>query len=392
MMNCGMGTILIVVPLSLSACGQMPIPERKVIATYQEAKVLPLVAPGLEPMDVAAPVKDSVGPVVGLIPLSGNMSTNESAATVPELLDDAIDDLRKGDTEKAKKRLARILLMAPDNHSASDLLRQITSEPQEYFPVPGAFPYTLGPSDSLITVADRFLGDPMKFHILARYNGLSSAVQVYAGQTIRVPGNQSDSSSLAVAPPSRYDQAKLRYEQGDTSGALKILESQLSNTPGDGTARKLLRRIFLEKIGSELDKANFDGAEQLADRALNALPSDKRILQKKVEMGKKRKVMELYQSARTSLQADDKLEAFSRLQQVLELQPDYQPALQILNTLNADVVEIFHREAMQSYRRQQLDQAISYWDRLLNIAPNHEQAMLYRDRAQQLKQQLNQLQ
>jgi len=50
-----------------------------------------------------------------------------------------------------------------------------------------------------------------------------------------------------------------------------------------------------------------------------------------------------------------------------------------------------HKDAMQEYSKQNLDQAIAIWDRALAVLPNHADAKFYRARALDLKSRLQKL-
>jgi tetratricopeptide (TPR) repeat protein len=52
-------------------------------------------------------------------------------------------------------------------------------------------------------------------------------------------------------------------------------------------------------------------------------------------------------------------------------------------------VESLHREALDAYRAQNLDKAISLWDQALALDPQHENARLYRSQAVELREKLS---
>ena len=58
--------------------------------------------------------------------------------------------------------------------------------------------------------------------------------------------------------------------------------------------------------------------------------------------------------------------------------------------LRKQLVAVYHQRAIVLYRDQQLDQAISLWNRVLAIEPDFEPATVYRARALELKQRLKQ--
>ncbi len=50
------------------------------------------------------------------------------------------------------------------------------------------FRYTVQRDDSLSKIAQQYLGDRFRFHILAKYNDISNPSKLAAGQVIKIPG------------------------------------------------------------------------------------------------------------------------------------------------------------------------------------------------------------
>ncbi len=101
---------------------------------------------------------------------------------------DAIALLNQGNAVEARARLLRVLRRQEDG-VARLLLSQIDGDPQQML---GAehYPYTLREGETLSTVAQRALGNPMLFYILARYNSIAIPSSVRPGQVILVPGRR----------------------------------------------------------------------------------------------------------------------------------------------------------------------------------------------------------
>lgn len=105
--------------------------------------------------------------------------------------------LEEGEAQHAKVELDAYMLEKPTSDRAKNLIEQIEADPVELLGEK-SFSYTLQPGDSLSIVAKRFLGDPLKFYALARYNAIDRPKDISVGQTIKVPG---DPSLAAVPPP-----------------------------------------------------------------------------------------------------------------------------------------------------------------------------------------------
>jgi tetratricopeptide (TPR) repeat protein len=83
-------------------------------------------------------------------------------------------------------------------------------------------------------------------------------------------------------------------------------------------------------------------------------------------------------------------EALERMDQALDVDPQLPPSGADAKALRKQLVSVYHQRAIVLYRDQQLDQAISLWNRVLAIEPDFEPATVYRARAMELKQRLKQ--
>lgn len=95
--------------------------------------------------------------------------------------------LNRGEGKDARKRLRAVLKREPMNAAARLLLDSIERDPQELLG-PRNFAYTTHAGDTMAALAERFLGNRLKFYQLARYNGLANPSALVAGQTLRIPG------------------------------------------------------------------------------------------------------------------------------------------------------------------------------------------------------------
>ncbi len=99
---------------------------------------------------------------------------------------DAIELLNKGDATTARARLARVLRRTPGDSVAALLVKQIDTSPRTLLGE-RSFAYVARPGDTMSTLAARFLGNPMLFYGLARYNDMIPA-GLAPGRTLRIPG------------------------------------------------------------------------------------------------------------------------------------------------------------------------------------------------------------
>jgi len=187
--------------------------------------------------------------------------------------------------------------------------------------------YVVQTGDSYSTLAARYLGDPGAFLILARYNGSTNPSVLRTGENVHLPLSNSGTSLTAGAAPPRSSTS-----DPDASGG----EAPVTELP-IAKAQRLQRESL-----TLLDQGQNDQAQ-------------------------------------------------SRLDEALSIEPRLKPAGPQAAALREQLLASYHERAIVLYRDQQLDQAITLWDRVLAINPNYEPAVIYRARALELKHRLKQI-
>lgn len=102
-------------------------------------------------------------------------------------LGDVVSLLDQGEEKAARKKLTEMLKRDPGDMASRKLMDSITADPAVALGSV-AFPYRVEPGDTMQGIAQRFLGDRMKFYLLARYNQIAVPAALKPGQAIRVPG------------------------------------------------------------------------------------------------------------------------------------------------------------------------------------------------------------
>jgi hypothetical protein len=129
-----------------------------------------------------------VGCTTPTAPISPPASvTVEQGLSVGERLTLAKELLNHNGRDKARAELRAVLQSSPANPAATQLLREMDEDPVTALGQQ-SFAYTVRPGDSFTTLATRFLGDPLKFYFLARYNGVAAPADIAVGQVVRIPG------------------------------------------------------------------------------------------------------------------------------------------------------------------------------------------------------------
>ena len=135
-----------------------------------------------------------------------------------------------------------------------------------------AQPYTVGPGETLSMLAGRFLGDPLLFYALARYNGFAAPAHVQPGHVIQIPRNarpaRASARPKAAAAPAAKAQAapkrdaanaaRLRaagldqLNRGAPGKAVSLLQQALAADPGNPTIQRDLARA--QRIQASLSR------------------------------------------------------------------------------------------------------------------------------------------
>jgi hypothetical protein len=112
---------------------------------------------------------------------------------------EAIALLNAGDAQGARKRLMAVLMNDPGDGIARRLIDQIDKDPKLLLGAQ-SFSYVMKVGDSFSSLAQEFLGDPMLFFALARYNQVAIPSQPPVGSSIRIPGK---APAVAKKPAAR---------------------------------------------------------------------------------------------------------------------------------------------------------------------------------------------
>jgi hypothetical protein len=128
-------------------------------------------------------------------------SDDRTRATIPNSsalnagLGRAIELLGAGRAEEARGELRAVLNKSPKNETALSLLAQIDADPASLLGQPGDT-YVVAAGDTMSELADRFLGDPLLFYALGRYNGMTAPNSLSEGRSLKLPAR----AKAAVAP------------------------------------------------------------------------------------------------------------------------------------------------------------------------------------------------
>ncbi len=369
----------VVLTLLLGACGTVPMPKKTDGTTPPVAgstTTPPVAGKKVEDGKPGAPVKPGVE-----APKVDNLSAREH-------VQNAVTALQYGQEANAKADLEAALRQDPESKIAKSLMAQIQADPVQYFGGQESFSYTVQSGDSLSTIARRFLDDPLKFHILAKFGGITDPSHLQPGQTIRVPGKKPPEVAVPTGEESRTQQAKHFYDAGKYPDAIELLESGGAES---SEGRDLLVLSYIKYADELAQRANLLEAQNILERAVTIQPNNERLKKQLKQVERQREAARFYKAGTDAVAAGDSAKALDAFSAVLKLDPTHEGAKKQIVSMKSDAVDSMHKEAMTEYRKQNLDKAIDLWDRVLALDPNHELAKLYRARAVELKVRLEKL-
>jgi hypothetical protein len=196
----------------------------------------------------------------------------------------AIELLQQGEAIRAQSELKEYLEAEPESAPARFLLSQIETPVPLLFPAQ-SFDVQLAKDQTLLQLAELYLGDPLGFYGLARYNGIAVPSRVEPGQTIHIPrttkslaAQKGRAQQVRVVPRPRP--ATLRAARGASEPATPaqptlptpaptatVAERPASTSPG-----ALAETYFREGLEA-FQRHDLDGAIAAWDRTLALDPN-----------------------------------------------------------------------------------------------------------------------
>lgn len=110
--------------------------------------------------------------------------------------------LDQGDEAAARPRIAALLTRDPADSEARVLDDSLTQDPVALLG-PKSFGYKVKPGDTMVGLAEKFLGNRLKAYQLARYNDVKVPAALAAGTMLKIPGTPPKPAPLAHDKPSR---------------------------------------------------------------------------------------------------------------------------------------------------------------------------------------------
>lgn len=317
-----------------------------------------------------------------------------------------VDLLNRGETAQAREVLIEALCSEADNELARNLLTQLDADPRQVLGE-RAFDYTVQPGESLSRIAQRFMGDRFKFHLLARYNGIDNPSRVRAGQVIQVPGD-APASVAAPAPEPDITPPVLQATPagGEWPGSVTVvLAAEDARDPApavyytlDGSPpRATQSQRYREPLtvsqtttvqGIAVDRAGNVSAPIREIYRVQPLPAPLAPAAAPTLPPPEPPLAELVQQGLSAVERGDREAAVALFDQVLAREPGHSGALQARQRVVAEGVDDWYRQAYAALRRQRPRETVAYCDRVLAVAPQYRNAQVLRMQALDLIQRL----
>jgi tetratricopeptide (TPR) repeat protein len=347
---------------------------------------------------------------------SGDEVPKFALLTANDRVQSAITLLNDGDIQQAEKLLADALVIEPNNRAARKLMRQFHESPEDFFAIDESFDYVVGPNETLLSVAEKFLDDPLDFYMLAKLNDIKYPDSLVAGKTLKIPGESPVAQDGGTRSPSveplevqntapaaivkekdsqtlQIERAKVYLAEHRYKEAIALLKPHANKEPARQytQSRELLSLCYLDLANSLVHKGDLLEAQATLESSVEALPEKKFLKTELVKVRKLREAERLYRLGLQESQTGKEVQAITTFAKALQLNPAHEQAKKQITDLRLTVVEESHKKAMVLYRKQELSRAIEMWDGILELDPSYELAKQYRAKAIELKRKIDQL-
>ena len=333
----------------------------------------------------------------------------------------AIRQLERGAFEAAEIELETYLDRVPRSRRAALLLEQLNADPIDLLGET-AFDYELGNGESLSVVAQKFLGEPLLFVALARYNGIEKPNRVVVGQKLVIPGEEPEPAPGGDASPDPMADAEPAAEQIDPGMATPPPEVAQTLQAFEDDAAEAQTEAMVETVDAEaVDAAAPASAAELVAAARSTLADDAageavallrdgrerfpeaeaidpllrtayRAHGRSLAPTEPDRASAFYQSAgELALAAGDRRAALDDFRQAQALNPENSEAGEQAVVLQEQLTSELFQQATVAFQRQDLDQAIALWQEVLEINPDHTDAQLQLSRARQMQERFKRL-
>lgn len=182
---------------------------------------------------------------------------------------------------------------------------------------------------------------------------------------------------------------KLHSEQG-LPAAIYLLENN-NQQPGINEIQILLASYYTEYANQLITDNDLERARTTLEKLIILDTSDNNAINQLIIVEDKIEVKKLFQKAKSAENDGSIEDAYHIYGEVLTYDPNNQAARESQLKVREQLTDNYHRQAMRLFRKQELEEAIAYWDKILKLDPNHSLAPGYKARALEMKQRLQRI-
>ena len=267
--------------------------------------------------------------------------------------------LARGSHVEARRRLLMALALDPANRTAVTLLQSEVRDVE-------FVPHTVRAGDTLGALAERYYGDRLRSEVIWETNQLPPNPRLVAGTTLKIPQipglpfNRPHRDAPAPGPPAV---APGRPEPSREEGAPEV-------NPLIAEAREALERSDYTVALGDLDKL------------LGSDPGNRE--------GMDLRKLVLYRQGKTQFDQRNYDASYRTLNTLVRLQPDYEDVSRLLQQTKGRAVDQHYQAGIRLYREEKLPEAISEWQLVLDLDPQHANAKRNIEQADRLLKGLEQ--
>jgi phage tail protein X len=273
--------------------------------------------------------------------------------------------LTRGVQVEARRQFLAALALDPANRV---VFRHLQTEAREVEFVT----HTVGQGDTLQSLALRYYGDRSRSEVIWETNQLPANPRLTAGTTLKIP----------EIPGVPFIHPEVRRPAPPAAGApaprapapsAPAPSASTTETPKDEPPEV---NPLLAEAREALDRKDYAEALSDADKFLAGSPGNRDGLTLKKQA--------LYQQGKAHLSERKYEESYRALTQLAKIQPDYEDSPALLRQARARVVEQHYSQGVRLYREEKLAEAVSQWQAVLELDPQHANAKRNIDQAQRL--------
>jgi tetratricopeptide (TPR) repeat protein len=324
---------------------------------------------------------------------------SEVVEAVAPSIGEAIAHLQEGRIDHAEAGLDSLLAQQPEHGTARLLMRQIREAPEallgeEFIEI------EVESGDSLSVLADRYAGNPLLFHSLARLNDIERPRLLRPGQRLKVPAPEpveepvepaaADQGETGASTAPAELAAELRAE-GRHDRAYELLLSAARSGGLDRNGEASLAELAIERSAAARRNDEPERAIEILDQVEPWLEEQVRpdaFARERARVETRLAVLE----AHALVTRNDYDAAFELLGShgVLGERATSVPDLELERPdgLMQALSDHYHAGALTAWRDQQVSEAVRLWQRVLEIDPDFEPAAVYLERARRVQRRL----